>query len=292
MRHLLLLLAVFGLTTNALLASEYSLSLSTDRAYFLSSEIVTIKIDDNIPSEGKFWDTYLYFKTAGGNAIYITYDSNTIEPTPLQMLPREIQLRPVHWQKTETVELHLVLCEGDDSIVFARAQMSLEVVHDGSAVEAGALPQMAQLQFVQEVADIPAEGERYSDYKQWDSRWANDKLGFSSRTIRQAGCAISSAGNIIGWTPRQINEHLKSHGGYSNGNLLIWSKVPRVPFKGWVEMSDSHFRNHHVIADLGGHFVLLTGLAGSGKYHSHDPGKNSNPVFSKSQVRSARLYGK
>jgi hypothetical protein len=281
------------LLANLIVASEYSLVLSTKATSFQASDTISVQVEDNM-KEDMVWDTYLYFRDWRQTPVYITYDSNSLTPKPLQMLPREIRLKPVYWSKSGMVELHLVLCKPDTQNVLAYGKLAFKIISQELLGKRSCLPSSAQLQFVPETADVQdtATRERYTDYKQWDGRWANDKLGFSERTIRQAGCAISSAGNIIGWTPRDINEHLKKNGGYVNGNLLVWSKVPHVRFHSWTSMADSHFQSYHVIADLGGHFVLLTGLAGAGKYHSHDPGKNYNPVYSKDQIRSVRLYNK
>ncbi|HOH75429.1 MAG TPA: hypothetical protein PKW38_06620, partial [Paludibacteraceae bacterium] len=57
-------------------------------------------------------------------------------------------------------------------------------------------------------------------------------------------------------------------------------------------IKDGLFKNYHVIANLGGHFVLLTGVKSSGQYYSHDPGKSRNPVYSKSQIKKVVLYKK
>ena len=59
----------------------------------------------------------------------------------------------------------------------------------------------------------------WTEYKQCDSRWANEQLGTcSSTTICSAGCAMSSVAMILAtkgcsYTPSTLNSWLKSHGG-------------------------------------------------------------------------------
>ena len=61
----------------------------------------------------------------------------------------------------------------------------------------------------------------WTEYKQCDSRWANEQLGTcSSTTICSAGCAMSSVAMILAtkgcsYTPSTLNSWLKSHGGKS-----------------------------------------------------------------------------
>ena len=45
----------------------------------------------------------------------------------------------------------------------------------------------------------------YPLYKQCDSRWANDRLGTSSKTICQAGCLMSSAAMALSGTGHSYN---------------------------------------------------------------------------------------
>lgn len=68
-------------------------------------------------------------------------------------------------------------------------------------------------------------------YKQTDARWKNEKLGFGSSTIGQAGCTISCIGYLHNkktgedLTPSQVNAKLKAVKAFSGG-LVIWSRVP------------------------------------------------------------------
>ena len=64
-----------------------------------------------------------------------------------------------------------------------------------------------------------ATARTYPLYKQCDSKWGSEHLGTSSKTICQAGCAMSSlamglAGIGKNYNPSTLNTWLKGHGGY------------------------------------------------------------------------------
>lgn len=63
---------------------------------------------------------------------------------------------------------------------------------------------------------------------QRDPRWSKIKLGFSNVTIGGYGCTITCLAMLAGTTPDKVNEAMKRVGGYANGNLVIWSKVPQA----------------------------------------------------------------
>lgn len=253
---------------------------------FRADEVVTLQVKFEVRSS-EVWDTYLYFTDSRGTPIYVTTDGNSLQPMPLGMLPPQIQLRPTAWSKEENVRLHVALCLSETQDVFTSTHTTIKIVGTSGANN-GQLPAGAQLLLVQDVDNTPRD--RYSDYKQFDSRWKSEKMGqYDGTTIGSSGCAISSVGNLRGVTPSTMNSELKSDGGYS-GNAIIWSKARDLSYKGSGSISDSLFDDYHVIADVGGHFVVLTGVAGSGQYYSKDPGKSSNPIYSKDQVYSVRLY--
>lgn len=62
-------------------------------------------------------------------------------------------------------------------------------------------------------------------YSQRDSRWANDFLGTSTTDkIGLYGCLITCFSSYIGKTPDLVNNTLKNNGGFTSGDLFIWSK--------------------------------------------------------------------
>lgn len=64
---------------------------------------------------------------------------------------------------------------------------------------------------------------------QHDSRWKNIRLGFTTNTtIGSHGCTITCIAMLADVNPDYVNERLKTVGGYANGNLVIWSKVPKA----------------------------------------------------------------
>jgi hypothetical protein len=84
--------------------------------------------------------------------------------------------------------------------------------------------------------DIPSASDSASEpvgrggwvsYKQCDSAWANQQLGFCSLTICSAGCAMSSVAMILStkgaWNnPGQLDTWLSNNGGYANGCDIYW----------------------------------------------------------------------
>lgn len=62
-------------------------------------------------------------------------------------------------------------------------------------------------------------------YSQRDSQWASIKLGKSESTIGEAGCLITCIGMASDLTPKEVNTRLLSVDGYTNGNLVTWTKV-------------------------------------------------------------------
>ncbi len=64
---------------------------------------------------------------------------------------------------------------------------------------------------------------------QRDPRWAKIPLGYTTNTsIGSHGCTITCLAMLAGVTPDYVNERLKKVGGYANGNLVIWTKIPQA----------------------------------------------------------------
>jgi len=205
------------------------------------------------------------------------------------MLPAELTLKPTFWKQREAVVLHVYACAPNTQNVIATACTKFGI-NPPYETPQYPLPMTAQLRLVQQLS--PESSRGYTDYKQFNSSWKSTTMGASNgTTIGASGCAITSVGNIRGVTPVTINSELQQDGGYS-GNSLYWGKVRGLSFKGNSSISDSLFSSYHVVADVGGHWVLLTGVSSPGSYSSHDPGKSYNPTYSSSQIYSVRLYYK
>ena len=109
---------------------------------------------------------------------------------------------------------------------------------------------------------------------QRDLRWSKQQLGTSNTTIGSHGCTITCIAMLVGTTPDIVNKELKRVGGYANGNLVIWSKVPAAfPQLTFVKRVNS-YNNADVLANLpclvevdfdgspvtfGNHWVLFIG---------------------------------
>ena len=130
------------------------------------------------------------------------------------------------------------------------------------------------------------------NYKQCDSRWANDKLG-SSSTICKVGCLMSSVADYLeSYTPGTLNAWLMSHGGYS-GNLFIWGSVKPlgldfVGFEANHDKQAAHIKAGRAVilnVNNGGHWVLGTGVSGS-NFLVNDPGY-SRTSYAFSEVKDS-----
>eukprot|EP01012_Entosiphon_sulcatum_P002857 TRINITY_DN1070_c0_g1_i1.p2 TRINITY_DN1070_c0_g1~~TRINITY_DN1070_c0_g1_i1.p2 ORF type:complete len:221 (+),score=34.69 TRINITY_DN1070_c0_g1_i1:40-702(+) len=126
-------------------------------------------------------------------------------------------------------------------------------------------------------------------FKQCDSAWGSQQLGTCSLTICQAGCAMSSVAMMlatkgISTNPSNLNNWLKSNGGYVSGCDIIWSKADafgKTSFQGLEKAGESAIcsglsAGHGIIANVnnGQHWVLLTGCQGNGVFSVNDPGYN------------------
>ena len=68
---------------------------------------------------------------------------------------------------------------------------------------------------------------------QRDSRWASELLGFSkTSTIGNFGCTITALAMFAGITPSQVNQRLKSVGGFQD-DLILWAKIKEA--MPWME---------------------------------------------------------
>ena len=64
------------------------------------------------------------------------------------------------------------------------------------------------------------------DNKQYDPRWANKP--YAGQTYAQAGCAPTSASDILGNLPTDCGTWLTNHGYASNGSGTYWEGIPPV----------------------------------------------------------------
>mmetsp|Transcript_5667 Transcript_5667/g.8605 ORF Transcript_5667/g.8605 Transcript_5667/m.8605 type:complete len:197 (+) Transcript_5667:90-680(+) len=145
----------------------------------------------------------------------------------------------------------------------------------------------------------------WTEYKQCDSRWANEQLGTcSGTTICSAGCAMTSVAMILhtkgsGKDPSSLNKWLKNNGGYSGGCNIYWGSVDALgytTFMGKQKASESEICNglakgHGIVANVhgGSHWVLLTACKGNGVYYVNDPGY-STTTYKHSDILEEAVY--
>ena len=123
----------------------------------------------------------------------------------------------------------------------------------------------------------------YPLYKQCDPKWGNDHLGTSANTICKAGCLMSSASMALSgcgksYNPGTLNTWLKSNGGYSGGDLYVWTAINKLglTFKGFVvntQIKQNLDAGNVVILNVrnGAHWVLAHGYSGD-NILVNDPG--------------------
>jgi Pyruvate/2-oxoacid:ferredoxin oxidoreductase delta subunit len=140
-------------------------------------------------------------------------------------------------------------------------------------------------------------------YKQCDSRWAGQELGYcSGTTICSAGCAMTSVammlktkGASVG--PSSLDSYLTHNGGYANGCDIVWAaadhygvtKFQAIETANESEICSGLSKGHGIIANVhnGGHWVLLTGCKGSGVFTVNDPGYSTTTYSMKDILREA-----
>jgi hypothetical protein len=146
---------------------------------------------------------------------------------------------------------------------------------------------LALVLFVQALG-APVVPFRYPLYMQCDARWGQHALGTSRDTICSDGCAMSSVAMFLEGrneterigtvTPLSLNEWLVKHGGYVEGDLIVWNSVAPLGKLHLVAYSNSsglsagvlrsHIKaTHPVVANVrgGSHWILVTG------YDTADP---------------------
>ena len=128
------------------------------------------------------------------------------------------------------------------------------------------------------------------EYKQCDSRWASQQLGWCEGTsICNAGCAMSSMAMMlatrgVGVDPSSLDIWLSDNGGYYNGCELLWGYADAfgvTSFQGKEQADEESIcwglsQGLGIIANVmnGGHWVLLTACLGNGVFAVNDPGFN------------------
>jgi hypothetical protein len=146
---------------------------------------------------------------------------------------------------------------------------------------------------------IPSSGGRYFNrrveipvpaFAQDDPRWSSVRLGPSTDTLGDEGCAVTSAAMVVAFygiktDPRQLNNFLTRAGGFSEDGLIHWSRVPaiapaylKLAYNGYAsyELIDSNLlEKNPVIAiirlsDGAYHFVVIVGKDGR-NYLIRDP---------------------
>lgn len=102
---------------------------------------------------------------------------------------------------------------------------------------------------------------------QRDPKWGDIKLGTSNTFIKDYGCTITCIAMIVGTTPNIVNDRMKAVGGFANGNLVIWDKIPQA-FPGVNVKRVWSYDNADVLANVPNVLVEVPGkyIGGTGKH--------------------------
>jgi hypothetical protein len=135
---------------------------------------------------------------------------------------------------------------------------------------------------------VAAFSRSYPLFKQCDSAWRNEKLGFGPGTICSDGCLVSSvamalSGTGRGYNPSSLNQWLQGNKGFINGDWLIWASVNPLGLVFQGKCSNGNIKanidaGHVVILNVhnGGHYVLAYSYSGD-TFYVNDPGSGSGP---------------
>ncbi len=158
----------------------------------------------------------------------------------------------------------------------------------------------------------------HKDWNQYDSGWADIKLGQSGETMRQSGCAVTAAAILMvhsgsvkssSFTPRTLVNYLNQNGGFDRSGNLQWyvltQYAPDFQYKGYEALSGSKssktakIRNllaqgYYIIAQVnyGQHFAAVDTVVDN-TVIMMDPGSNATDMFEKytaAGVTSLRLF--
>lgn len=164
-------------------------------------------------------------------------------------------------------------------------------------------------------------------FTQFDCAWGSRNLGTASRTLSQAGCAITSIAMVLKFygrdmDPGKLDAYLDANKGYV-GNGVVWSTALKAGEKAgspkltvtqhnfgetakFPETLDSRLaKNWPTIAQLdygddsnttGDHFVVVVGRSHDGYYIINDPGTSkgngaANPGESVTQLGKSTRRG-
>ncbi|MCL4354883.1 C39 family peptidase [Patescibacteria group bacterium] len=144
-------------------------------------------------------------------------------------------------------------------------------------------------------------------YKQWDPRWGKNSYGCGT-SISSAGCGVTSLAMVISyWTgkevlPSETAQSALNHGWRVCNQGTSWSAMIGMPGLyrlksksiGWEEAKRYLALNIPIIQSHapgyftnGGHFIVLTGISGTGSYLVNDPDGKHRTEASESQIKAS-----
>ncbi len=152
-------------------------------------------------------------------------------------------------------------------------------------------------------------------YGQRDARWANIKMGTTTDTIGGYGCLITCIAIMVDAfdypknqaKPVDVNTWLTKNGGYTGGDLVIWSAVPRITgsilaqgtaYSGNIAEVANYLNKGNCLCicevRMNGYMHFVLGYkAKGGDVWVHDPWTNTQKLLSSfGKLYSAHFYAK
>ena len=165
---------------------------------------------------------------------------------------------------------------GKNALIIASLFLALNFDAVIQAKDNRAIPSIGG-QYFESRVEIPVPA-----FAQDDPRWSDVRLGPSTDTLGDEGCAVTSAAMVAAFygnktEPQQLNAFLTRTGGFTNDGLIHWSRVPSIAPEHWelayndgpsYELIDSNLlAGNPVIAVFplpggGHHFVVIVGKEG------------------------------
>lgn len=164
----------------------------------------------------------------------------------------------------------------------------------------------ATIEAVEGRANLQAATGEYKSWKQYDPRWASQRLGSSADTMSESGCLVVAIAALMvhsgcadenGVDPGKLCTYLSNNGGFTSNGELYWGKVNGAvdgfSLASWgVDLSGSRYdkvaqiksyldRGYYVVASVGygAHWVAVDSADGDGNINIFDPAYSYSKLF-------------
>ena len=164
----------------------------------------------------------------------------------------------------------------------------------------------ASVEAVEERANLQAATGEYRSWKQYDTRWASQRLGSSADTMSESGCLVVAIASLMvhsgcadenGVDPGKLCTYLSNNGGFTSNGELYWDKVSGAVdgfrLANWsVALSGSRYdkvaqiksyldNGYYLVVSVGygAHWVAVDSVDGNGNVNIFDPAYSYTKLF-------------